>query len=424
MKPYSEMSNEERSAELARVSQEYKTLKNAGLALDMSRGKPSGDQLELGMEMLNCLDKHSVMNASNGVDTRNYGVLDGIPEAKELMASIMGTTADHVIVCGSSSLNIMYDQISRGYAKGFMGNTPWCKLDKVKWLCPVPGYDRHFAVTGSFGIEMINVPMTPQGPDMDVVEKLVSEDDSIKGIWCVPKYSNPQGVVYSDETVKRMAALKPAAKDFRIFWDNAYAVHHLYDEHLEILDIISECEKAGNADMVFEFASTSKISFAGAGVAAMAASKDNLADIKKTMTVQTIGFDKINMLRHVLYFKDGAGVAEHMKKHAGLLRPRFDLVLETLENELGGLNVGQWISPRGGYFVCFEALEGCASRIIELCQEAGVVMTPAGAPFPYGKDPKDSVIRISPSYPTLEDLGMAMQVFAVAVKLASLEKLA
>ena len=345
-------------------------------------------------------------------------------KAKKLMADMMGTTPEHVIIYGNASLNIMYDQVSRAYTHGILGNTPWCKLDKVKWLCPVPGYDRHFAITERFGIEMINIPMSVDGPDMDMIEKLVSEDESIKGIWCVPKYSNPQGYTYSDETVKRMAALKPAAKDFRIFWDNAYVIHHLYDDKQdEILDIISECEKAGNPDMVFEFASTSKVTFPGSGVAALATSKDNVADIKKQMTIQTIGHDKINQLRHVRYFKNVAGLKEHMKKHAEFMRPKFEATLKVLEDELTGLGIGTWSEPRGGYFISFDAMEGCAKAIVAKCKEAGVILTNAGATFPYGKDPKDSNIRIAPSFPTPEEMSEAAELFVLCTKLVSVEKL-
>ncbi len=424
MQKYADMTREQLQEEAARLRQIYQEYQGKGLKLDMSRGKPSSEQLDLGMDLLNAIDAKSLMEAENGLDTRNYGGMDGIPEAKRLMAEMMEVRPEQVIVCGNSSLNTMYDMVARGMLLGYLGQTPWCKLDSVKFLCPVPGYDRHFAVTEHFGIEMINVPMTEEGPDMDLVERLVAEDASIKGIWCVPKYSNPQGVVYSDETVRRMARLKPAAADFRIFWDNAYAVHHLYGpENGRLLNILDECEQAGNPDMVFEFASTSKVSFAGAGISAIAASEANLADIKKSLTIQTIGFDKVNQLRHVRYFKDGAGIAAHMEKHAKLLRPRFELVLRTLERDLSGLGVGSWISPKGGYFITFEALEGCATRIVALAKEAGVVLTPAGAPFPYGKDPKDSVIRIAPSYPTTEDLQQAADIFTVCVRLASIEKL-
>ena len=424
MQAYADMTKEQLLEEEAKLRQLYKEFQGKGLKLDMSRGKPSPEQLDLGMELLNAIDTETVMQAENGLDVRNYGGLDGIPEAKRLMADIMDVKPEQVIVCGNSSLNTMYDMVARGMLLGYLGETPWCKLDKVKFLCPVPGYDRHFAVTEHFGVEMINVPMTEEGPDMDMVEELVSADAAIKGIWCVPKYSNPQGVVYSDETVRRMAALKPAAKDFRIFWDNAYAVHHLYgEENGKLLNILEECQKAGNPDMVFEFASTSKVSFAGAGISGIAASQANLADIKKSLTIQTIGYDKVNQLRHVKYFKDGKGVAAHMERHAALLRPRFELVLETLDRELSGLGAGKWISPKGGYFITFEALEGCATRIVALAKEAGVVMTPAGAPFPYGKDPLDSVIRIAPSYPSLEELKEAANVFVTCVKLATVEKM-
>ena len=424
MQAYQEMTKEELLAEKKSLEAEYKKFQQRGLKLDMSRGKPSQEQLDLSMGMMDVLASYVDLTCEDGTDCRNYGVLDGIHEAKVLIGDMIECNPDNIIIYGNSSLNIMYDTIARSMTHGVMGNTPWCKLDKVKFLCPVPGYDRHFAVTEHFGVEMINVPMTEEGPDMDMVEKLVAEDDAIKGIWCVPKYSNPQGVIYSDETVRRMAALKPAAKDFRIFWDNAYAVHHLYGaEKGKILNILDECEKAGNPDMVFEFCSTSKISFAGGGIAAIAASEANLADIKKSLTIQTIGFDKVNQLRHVRFFKDADGIAKHMEKHAEFLRPRFELVLETLESQLSGLGAGSWIKPMGGYFITYETNEGCAKRVVALAKEAGVVLTPAGAPFPYGKDPKDSVIRIAPSYPTMEDLKAAAEIFCVCVKVATLEKM-
>lgn len=424
MQKYIEMTREQLLQEKASLEKQYQEVKKKGLSLDMSRGKPSSEQLDLSIDMFNVVNSASELMSEGGIDTRNYGELDGIPEAKRLFAQMIDVKPEQVIICGNSSLNLMFDQVARGMGTGFMGHTPWNKLERVKFLCPVPGYDRHFSIMEFFGIEMINVPMTPEGPDMDMVEELAASDEAIKGIWCVPKYSNPQGIVYSDETVKRMAALKPAAPDFRVFWDNAYAVHHLYDdEQAEILNILEECEQQGNPDLVFEFASTSKISFAGAGVAIFAASEANRADIKKSLAVQTIGYDKINQLRHARYFKDKAGIDNHMKRHAALLRPRFELVLETLERELGGRDIGSWIRPRGGYFITFEAMEGCASRIVELAKEAGVVMTPAGAPFPYGRDPKDSVIRIAPTYPSLEELRKAGEIFVLCVKLAAAEKL-
>lgn len=423
MKAYQQMTKEELLALKEELEKSYKEAKEMGLKLDMSRGKPETAQLEIGMDILNTINSESDLKAEDGTDCRNYGILDGIPEAKQLMADMMGTTPDHIVIYGNASLTIMYDTISRSYTHGVMGSTPWCKLDKVKFLCPVPGYDRHFAITERFGIEMINVPMTENGPDMDMVEELV-KDEAVKGIWCVPMYSNPQGVCYSDETVKRFAALKPAAKDFRIFWDNAYVIHHLYDDnHPELLDIISECEKAGNPDLVYEFASTSKVSFAGAGIAALATSKANIEDIKKQMTIQTIGYDKINQLRHVRYYKNLDGLKEHMKKHAAIMRPKFEAVLEVLEKELGGLGIGSWLTPRGGYFISFDALEGCATAIVEKCKEAGVVLTKAGATFPYGKDPKDSNIRIAPSFPTPEEMAQAANLFVLCVKLVSVEKI-
>ena len=421
---YNDMSKEELLALKESLNKEYAEAKAKGLALDMSRGKPSAKQLDVSLGLLDTINSSSDLKALDGTDCRNYGVLDGIPEAKKLMADMMGTTPDHVIVYGNASLNIMYDQISRAYTHGILGNTPWCKLDKVKFLCPVPGYDRHFAITERFGIEMINIPMSESGPDMGMVEEYVSKDASVKGIWCVPKYSNPQGYTYSEETVKRMAALKPAAEDFRIFWDNAYVIHDLYDDNKdEIADIISECEKAGNPDMVFEFASTSKVSFPGSGIAALATSANNIADIKKQLTIQTIGHDKLNQLRYVRFFKDINGLKEHMRKHAEFMRPKFEAVESVLEEELGGLGIGSWTEPKGGYFISFEAMDGCAKAIVAKCKEAGVKLTGAGATFPYGKDPKDSNIRIAPSFPTPEEMKQAADLFVLCVKLVSVEKL-
>mgnify|MGYP002559677424 FL=1 len=421
---YNDMSKEELLALKESLNKEYAEAKAKGLALDMSRGKPSAKQLDVSLGLLDTINSSSDLKTLDGTDCRNYGVLDGIPEAKKLMADMMGTTPDHVIVYGNASLNIMFDQISRAYTHGILGNTPWCKLDKVKFLCPVPGYDRHFAITERFGIEMINIPMSESGPDMGMVEEYVSNDASVKGIWCVPKYSNPQGYTYSEETVKRMAALKPAAEDFRIFWDNAYVIHDLYDDNKdEIADIISECEKAGNPDMVFEFASTSKVSFPGSGIAALATSANNIADIKKQLTIQTIGHDKLNQLRHVRFFKDINGLKEHMRKHAEFIRPKFEAVESVLEEELSGLGIGSWTEPKGGYFISFEAMDGCAKAIVAKCKEAGVKLTGAGATFPYGKDPKDSNIRIAPSFPTPEEMKQAADLFVLCVKLVSVEKL-
>ena len=424
MQKYSEMSKEQLQAVKKELDQQYAEIKAQGLALDMSRGKPSVDQLNISMDMMDVLSSSTDLRCETGVDCRNYGVMDGIPEAKRLLGEISEVDPEHIIIYGNSSLNVMFDTVSRSMTHGVMGNTPWCKLDKVKFLCPVPGYDRHFKITEFFGIEMINVPMSPEGPDMDIVEKLVSEDPAIKGIWCVPKYSNPQGYTYSEETVKRFANLKPAAEDFRIFWDNAYCVHHLYEDKQDyLLEILMECKKAGNPDMVYKFSSTSKISFPGSGIAAMAASDANLKDIRNMMKVQTIGHDKVNQLRHVRFFKDIHGIVEHMKKHADILRPKFETVLEVLDKELGGLEIGSWIAPRGGYFISFDALDGCAKAIVAKAKEAGVVLTGAGATFPYGKDPHDSNIRIAPSYPTPEELEMAADIFVLSVKLVSIDKI-
>lgn len=406
------------------LTAEFDKIKAKGLNLDMSRGKPSTEQLNLSMEMMDVLTSGTNLVCSEGVDCRNYGVLDGITEAKQLLADMMEVPKSNIVIFGNSSLNIMYDSIARSMTHGVMGSTPWCKLDKIKFLCPVPGYDRHFAITEYFGIEMVNVPMTPQGPDMDMVEKLVSSDAAIKGIWCVPKYSNPQGITYSDETVRRFAHLKPAAEDFRIYWDNAYGIHHLYDDKQDnLIEILAACEEAGNPDLVYKIASTSKISFPGSGIGAIAASDANLADIRKQMRIQTIGHDKLNQLRHSRYFGDINGMVNHMKRHAEILRPKFNLVLDTLEKEIGGLEIGSWINPRGGYFISFDAMEGCAKAIVAKAKEAGLIMTNAGATFPYGKDPKDSNIRIAPTYPTLEELGDAVKIFVLCVKLISVEKL-
>ncbi len=424
MKSFSEMTKEELLQEKNELEKEYRRYQMRGLQLDMSRGKPSAEQLDLSMELMDVLHSGVDLACDDGTDCRNYGVVDGIQEAKVLLGDMIECNPDNIMIYGNSSLNIMYDTVSRSMTHGVMGSTPWCKLDKVKFLCPVPGYDRHFTITEHFGIEMINVPMLPTGPDMDMVEELVSGDEAIKGIWCVPKYSNPQGITYSDETVRRFARLKPAAKDFRIYWDNAYGVHHLYDiDHDNLVEIFAECKRAGNPDMVYKFASTSKISFPGSGVAAIAASANNLEYIKKQLMVQTIGYDKVNQLRHVRFFKDIHGITEHMKKHADILRPKFEMVLDILKQELEDRGVGNWYCPKGGYFICYQALEGCAKDIVARAKKAGVVMTPAGAPFPYGKDPKDSVIRIAPTYPSIEDLETATKIFVVCVKLASVEKM-
>ena len=424
MLAYSEMNKEQLQKELESLKKEYGDICEKDISLDMSRGKPGPEQLDLTMGMFDVLNSKSEIKASNGLDCRNYGVLDGIPEAKKMMADIMDTTEEHVIIYGNASLNIMYDSISRSYTHGVLGNTPWCKLDKVKWLCPVPGYDRHFAITEHFGIEMINVPMYEDGPDMDMIEKLVREDDSIKGIWCVPKYSNPTGATYSDEVVRRMASLKPAAKDFRIYWDNAYAIHHLYEDKQEqILDIISECEKAGNPNMVYEFASTSKVTFSGSGVAAMASSVENVKSILSQMTIQTIGYDKINQLRHVRYFKNFDGVKAHMMKHAEIMRPKFKAVLDMLENELKPAEIATWTNPLGGYFISFDVMNGCAKKVVSMCKDAGMVLTGAGAPFPYGIDPDDKNIRIAPSFATPEELKEASRILIVCTKIATIEKM-
>ncbi len=424
MKKYTEMTKDELKEELAALEAEYKRYQGMNLKLDMSRGKPSKEQLDLSMGMMDTLNSQVDLTCEDGTDCRNYGCLDGIAEAKVLIGDMMENNPDNIIIYGNSSLNVMYDTVARAMTHGIMGATPWCKLDKVKFLCPSPGYDRHFAITEYFGIEMIVVPMTPDGPDMDMVEKLVAEDESIKGIWCVPKYSNPQGYTYSDETVRRFARLKPAAKDFRIFWDNAYGIHHLYDDKQDyLIEILDECKKAGNPDMVYKFASTSKITFPGSGIAALATSLNNLEDIKKQLKNQTIGHDKVNQLRHVRFFKDINGMREHMRKHADLIRPRFEAVEQILEENLAGLDIGTWTKPIGGYFIGFDSMEGCAKAIVARAKKAGVTMTDAGATYPYHKDPYDSNIRIAPTFPSVENLKQAALLFTLCVRIVSLEKL-
>ncbi len=401
---------------------QYADYQAQGLKLDMSRGKPSPKQLDLSADLLDCLKADDLKGESG--DYRNYGVLDGIPEAKALFAQMLQVQPDEVFMFGNASLQAMYFCISNAFTHGILGNTPWGKLDKVKFLCPVPGYDRHFRITEFFGVEMINIPTDENGPDMDLVEKYVNNDPAVKGIWCVPQYANPSGIVYSDETVKRFANLKPAAPDFRIFWDNAYCIHHLVENPKIILPILEEAKKAGNPDIVYEFASTAKVTFAGAGVSMLAASKANLAELTKALGTFTISFDKVNQMRHVKFF-DGKyeNVLKHMDKQRAELAPKFACVLDTLNKEIKPLGIGQWTEPQGGYFVSFNAPSGTAKRIVQLCKEAGVVLTGAGAAFPYGKDPEDSNIRIAPSYPEVAELQKAMDLFVLCVKLAAAEQL-
>ena len=405
----------------AELTKEYEDYKKLGLSLNMSRGKPSKAQLDLSLPMLDIKQT----TAADGTDARNYGVLDGLPEAKRFMAEFMSMPEDSVIVFGNSSLNIMYDTVMRAYVFGVLpGEKPWKDQGKIKFLCPVPGYDRHFGVTEAFGFELINVPMTPQGPDMDAVEKLVKDDPQVKGIWCVPKYSNPEGCVYSAATVRRMAAMPTAAADFRVFWDNAYCVHHLdMDDQAEIPDFLAECAAAGHPERPYIFGSTSKITFPGAGLAAFAAGPETIKYVKKLMSVQTIGHDKLNQLRHVAFFGDRAGLLRHMAKHADILRPKFQMVAETLQRELGDLGCADWTTPKGGYFMSFNTMPGLAKRVVAMCKEAGVELTGAGATYPYGKDPEDKNIRLAPSMPPVEDLKVAAELFCLCVKLASVEKL-
>ncbi|MDE5584695.1 MAG: aminotransferase [Ruminococcus sp.] len=404
------------------VEAQYNDFKAQGLCLNMSRGNPCNEQLELSLGMLSAFDNGNFMS-ENGVDVRNYGMLDGIPEAKKLFSDMIGVESDEVIIFGNSSLNAMYWAVQCAFNKGILGCTPWSKLDKVKFLCPVPGYDRHFKVTEFFGIEMINIPMLPTGPDMDMIEKLVAEDESIKGIWCVPQYSNPDGISYSDETVKRFANLKPLAKDFRIFWDNAYCIHHLTENPTLILNILDEAKKVGNEDIVYIFGSTSKITFPGAGVAVMGASRKNVDELKKYLGISIISYDKMNQLRHVKFFGTFENMCEHMKKHMAIIAPKFKYVCDTLESEIAPLGIGSWTNPQGGYFISFNAPDGCAKRIVELCAEAGVTLTGAGATFPYGKDPDDKNIRLAPTYPSMDELKKATELFVICVKLASAEKI-
>ncbi len=422
MEALRELSKEALRARVAELETRYEEGRAKGLKLDMSRGKPGPEQLDLTLDMLECVNARDGYRTVNGTDTRNYGLLDGIPEAKAIFAEILGVGTENIIVGGNSSLNMMFDYIATAYARGICGREPWSRQGAVKFLCPVPGYDRHFAITEYFGIEMLNIPMTESGPDMDRVEELV-KDPLVKGIWCVPMYSNPDGITYSDETVRRMAALSPAAADFRIIWDNAYAVHHLTDTPDTLLNIYEEAAARGKEDMVVQFASTSKISFPGSGIAAMAASPANVADVKKRMTVQTIGHDKLNMLRHARFFRDADGVREHMKLHAAILRPKFAAVLEALETHLGGKGIARWHKPNGGYFVSVNLMDGCAKETVRLLAEAGVVMTGAGATYPYGRDPQDSNIRIAPTYPSLEELREAMALFCICAELACAKKL-
>lgn len=423
MKSYPEMTKTELEAQHKELAAAYDRLKAKGLKLNMARGKPGLDQLALSMPMLDTLTAQSDCFTENGIDCRNYGELPGIPEARKLFGDYLGIQPEEVIVVGSASLTFMYDCIARAMLMGVLGSEkPWGKYEKIKFLCPVPGYDRHFTICESLGIEMINIPLTEWGPDMDLVDRLVAEDETIKGIWCVPKYTNPLGGSYSDEAVRRLANLKPKAKDFRIFWDNAYNMHYVY-RHIPILNILEECKKAGNPDLVYIFGSTSKISFPGAGVAFFGASKENVDFTLKQLNAQSISWDKMNMLRHVRFFQDLDGLRAHLDKHAALLRPKFDAVLHALEGELASAGVGTWVTPCGGYFVTYMSMPGCAKRIVSLCKEAGVVLTDAGATHPYHKDPEDSYIRLAPSFPSPEELAQAMEVFCTAAKLAAVEKL-
>ena len=422
MKPYALLSPEERKEEYARLQAEYNALKAKGLHLNMARGKPGTQQLDMVSDIFHLMHKPEDF-FSDGIDVRNYGEMAGIPAARRLFAEILDCKPEQVFVGGNASLQLMFTTISTAYTHGMLHSPrPWCREEKVKWLCPSPGYDRHFRITEAFGFELITIPMTDSGPDMDAVEEAV-KDPAVKGIWCVPKYSNPDGIIYSEETLRRFAALSPAAPDFIIMWDNAYCIHELEGDYVPFPDILSLCAGAGRPDMVFEFASTSKITFPGAGISCFACSEDNLAYMEKLLSIQIISFDKVNQQRHVLYLKNKAHTLELMKKHTDILGPRFRCVVDALEQKIGPLGIGAWRRPTGGYFVSFNAMPGTAKRTLALCGEAGITMTGAGATFPYGRDPQDSNIRIAPSLPPVEELRQAMEVFCVCVKMAALEKL-
>ena len=421
---YLKCSAQELEQEYASLKKQYEEEKGKGLSLNMARGKPGKAQLDLSLEMLDVINSGSEFVGADGMDCRNYGILKGIEECRELFAEILGVDSDSVMVGGSSSLNMMFDTISCMMTKPVAeGCKPWYEVPDRKFLCPVPGYDRHVGITQYYGFEMIPVPMTENGPDMDIIEKLVADNESIKGIWCVPKYSNPQGITYSDETVRRLAALKPAAKDFRIMWDNAYVIHDVTDTPDELLNIVEECKKTGNEDLPILFCSTSKITFPGAGVAAMAASPNNMKVFTERYNYEVISYDKLNMLRHVKYFGSYQGVLEHMKKHKAVLQPKFEIVLNALDREIAPTATANWTKPNGGYFVSIDVLGGTAKRVVALCKEAGVVLTGAGATYPLGKDPRDSNIRIAPSFPPNDELEAAMKVFCICVKLAACEKI-
>ena len=423
MKLYKEMNELELGREYAALRKEYAACQARGLKLDMSRGKPGYDQLELSMPMLDMVASDRDMKTLDGSDVRNYGQLEGLPETRRLFADLLEVAPDQILVGGNSSLNMMFDAINLAESLGIMGSTPWARLEKVRFLCPVPGYDRHFSICELFGIEMIPIPMDAEGPDMDLVRRYVEKDSSVKGIWCVPKYSNPTGLTYSDRVVRAFAALKPAAPDFRIFWDNAYCVHDLTDTPDPLLNLFEECARLGSEDLVYMFASTSKISFSGAGIAVMAASPANMADLKAKRTIQTIGPNKINQLMHARFFHDKEAVLRHMARHRELLAPKFEAVLSALDREIAPLGIASYTRPRGGYFISFDAMEGCARRIGELCRDAGVVLTSVGATFPYGHDPSDQNIRLAPTFPPVKELEEAMEVFCLSVQLAAIEKL-
>lgn len=423
MKAYNKMSKVELEQEYAKNLKKYNEYKSLNLELDMSRGKPCTEQYELSMPMFENIVNNYDMTTIDGTDTRTYGQLTGIPEVKQLFGELLGVDAQNILVGGNSSLNLMFDCICLAMSLGINGEKPWAHQEEVKFLCPVPGYDRHFSICELFRIKMINIPLNDDGPDMDIVKEYVENDETVKGIWCVPKYSNPTGITYSDETVRKFAALKPAAKDFRIYWDNAYFVHDLTDEKVNLLNIFDECKKYGSEEMVLEFVSTSKVSFSGAGIAILAAYGNTMKELVYRRSIQTIGPNKVNQLMHIRHFKDVDGIYSQMDKHRDIIAPKFQICLDILDNELGGLEIANYTRPKGGYFISFNSLDGCAKRVGELCKDAGVIITTVGATYPYGIDPNNQNIRIAPTFPPIEELKTAMSVFSNAVKIASLEKL-
>ncbi|KPA10257.1 aminotransferase [Candidatus Magnetomorum sp. HK-1] len=423
MSSINQLSQQEKNDLKQKLDQRYETFQSKKLLLNMTRGVPSPEQLDLSMDLLTCVTENNY-HTQNGVDCRNYGGVDGIPEAKQLFADYMEVTPEEIIIAGNSSLNLMHDTFMRAMVKGVMKDSiPWCEQKEIKFICPAPGYDRHFSICEYLKIKMITVEMTDDGLNMDEIESLVEKDESIKGIWCVPKYSNPTGVTYTDEVVERLASMKTSANDFRIFWDNAYSAHHLTDSPAQLMPILDACKRAGNPDRVYLYGSTAKITFAGAGVAALASSQNNIKWLRSQMIFQTIGPDKLNQLRHVTFFKDLDGITQLMKKHAQILKPKFDAVQSSLEKELGQSGIAQWTTPKGGYFVSINTPNGCAKKVVEMAKQAGVMLTPAGATYPYQIDPLDRNIRIAPSFPPKDDIEQAIELLGICIQRVALEQL-